>query len=82
MKKLLLIMEVSQKQAYIFKNKELKKNIDASYTILKNIFRSIITKKRILYTAEADTPFLYLIMMWKKMTTQEKKIRQSDLQKN
>lgn len=33
MKKLLLIMEVSQKQAYIFKNKELKKNIDASYTI-------------------------------------------------
>jgi len=32
-KKLLLIMEVSQKQAYIFKNKELKKNIDASYTI-------------------------------------------------
>ena len=26
-------MEVSQKQAYIFKNKELKKNIDASYTI-------------------------------------------------
>lgn len=33
MKKLLLIMEVSQKQAYIFKNKELKRNIDASYTI-------------------------------------------------
>lgn len=33
MKKLLLIMEVSQKQAYIFKKKELKKNIDASYTI-------------------------------------------------
>lgn len=41
--------------------------------ILKSIFWSIITKKRILYTVEADTPFLYLIMMWKKMTTQERK---------